>query len=138
MAEYSGKDLVVTFNSIDISGQGRRVSIEEKSDPPERYDVTHRGDTQKQTLEGLPGAVSVTVQFSCLDESGGTANLLDFSIGDQHDLVIYPEGNSSGNPMITVTDATLVSRNNPIEYNKPVELEATFESSVAVTRGTVP
>jgi len=136
MAEYTGINMVVEYNSTEISGQGTKVRISPSIDEPEEFDVTHAGDSQHEVLEGLPGAAKTEVEFAAYDESGGAAALLGFDVGDKHDLVVYPEGKTHGNPMITVSDATLLTRPQNVEFNAPVELEATFKSSSKETRTT--
>jgi hypothetical protein len=136
MAEYSGKDLQVFWNTIDISGQGRRVVINETAGEPEEVDITHRGDTERTALETYPGTVKTNVEYSCLDESGGSAALLGIDINDQDTLYIYPEGKTHGNAQITVTNARLIDRSQPVEYDQAVELEATFHAKNGVTRDT--
>jgi len=136
MAEYSGKDLQVFWNTVDISGQGRRVVINETAGEPEEVDITHRGDTERTALETYPGTVKTNVEYSCLDESGGSAALLGIDINDQGTLYVYPEGQTHGKAQITVSNARLIDRSQPIEYDQAVELEASFHAKNAVSRDT--
>ena len=136
MAEYTGINMVVEYNSTEISGQGTKVRINPSVGEPKEYDVTHAGDSQDEVLEGLPGAAKTEAEFAAYDESGGSAALLGFDVGDKYDLVVYPEGKTQGNPMITLSDATLLTRPQNIEFGAPVELEATFKSSSKETRTT--
>jgi len=136
MAEYSGINLAVFYNTVDISGQGRSIRVGEEAGEPEEYDVTHKGDTAKQILEGLPEAAKTRAEFNCLDDDGGDAALLDFAINAKDTLLIYPEGKTHAYPELTLSNARLVNRNQPIEYNGPVELEATFVAKNSLTRST--
>ena len=42
--EYKGSSLQVFFNSVELSGQGRTITVSESPGEPEEIDVTHRGD----------------------------------------------------------------------------------------------
>lgn len=136
MAEYSGKDLQVFFNTVDLSGQGRRVVVNETAGEPEEVDITHRGDSERSALETYPGTVKTNVEFTCLDESGGGAGLLGFALNAQDTLLIYPRGKTHGYEQITVNNARLIDRSQPVEYDQAVELEATFHAKNSVTRDT--
>jgi len=136
MAEYSGKDLEVYFGTVNISGQGRRVVINETAGEPEEVDITHRGDSERSALETYPGTVKTNVEYSCLDESGGNAGLLGFALNAQDTLLIYPEGRTHGKPEIEVDNTRLIDRSQPVEYDQAVELEATFHAKNSVTRDT--
>jgi hypothetical protein len=136
MAEYSGINLAVFFNTVDISATGRRINVQESADEPEEYDTTHKGDSEKTVLEGLPGSKKTQVQFSALDESGGAAALLTFALNTKDTLKIYPEGKTQGKPELTLNNARLTQRTQNVEYNAPVPLDATFVAKNSLTRGT--
>jgi len=134
--EYSGKDLQVFFNTVDISGKGRRVVINEMAGEPEEVDITHRGDTERSALETYPGTVKTNVEFSCLDEADGDAALLGFALNAKDTLFAYPRGKMHGYPQITVNNARLIDRSQPVEYDQEVELDASFHAKNSVTRDT--
>ena len=136
MAEYSGKDLVVVFNTVDISGAGRRVRVREEAGEPEEIDVTHKGDTERQVLETYPGAQKARVEVNCLDESDGEAAILDFAINAQDTLFVYPEGQTHGNEELTLNSARLISRDKEIPYDGAVEVSSVFSAKNSLTYGT--
>lgn len=134
--EYSGKDFEAYFNTVNISGQGRRMVINETAGEPEEVDITHRGDSERSALETYPGTVKTNVEFTCLDEADGGAGLLGFALNAQDTLFAYPRGRIHGYPQITVNNARLIDRSQPVEYDQAVELEATFHAKNSVTRDT--
>lgn len=137
MAEYTGINLVVEFDSVDISGQARTASVEEVAPEPETIDVTHKGDTSKQSLEGLAGAADVNITFSALDEEGDVSALMDFAINAKYAVKIYPEGKTHGKPLLTIANSRLIRRTESIPYDGAVELEAQFKATgETVTRST--
>ena len=136
MAEYSGSLLVVKYNTVDISGQGRRVRVNENAGEPEEIDITHKSDTERQILESYPGSQTTSVDFTCLDESDGAANLLDFAINAKDTLLIYPEGLTAGNEVLTLSNARLISRVRGLEYDGAAEIEATFHAKNSITMST--
>jgi len=134
--EYSGKDLAVLYSTVDISGKARKATVNEESGEPTLHDISHKGDTTKQELVGLLEAIHTAVDFECLDEEDGDASLLDFAINGVDTLKVYPEGQTHGKPELTVNEAYLISRGQPIEYNGIVALSGRFFSKNSLTRGT--
>ena len=134
--EYTGIDLVVEYNTVDISGLARSARVAEDAGEPEEYDITHKGDTAKQILEGLPEAPKTRVEYNCLDETLGASALLDFAINAKDTLLIYPEGKTHTYPLLTLNNARLVNRSQPIEWNAPVPLDATFVAKNSLTRSS--
>ena len=53
MGEISGKDLVIEFGGTDISGKARSYEIAEDKGETAKIDVSHKGDTSVQQIEGL-------------------------------------------------------------------------------------
>jgi len=135
MAEYKGNDVVVEFTT-DISATLTKVEISEEAAEPKEIDVTHAGDTDLVSLEGLPGQPKVKVTVSAWDESGAASDIWLYPIGAQANLVIYPEGKTNGLPMRTVSDAVLVRRSQPIEVEGAVKWDAEFSAIGSVAEGT--
>jgi len=134
--EYSGINLAVYYNTVDISGKARSARVNENAGEPEEVDITHKGDTERQVLETFPGAKKTQVDYGCLDESGDTAALMDFAINAKDTLFIYPQGRTHTYTELTLQNARLIQRQQPIEYDGAVELSAQFSAKNSLTRGT--
>lgn len=135
MAEYKGNNLAVYYNTVDISGQARTVTVNEEAGEPEQLDVTHKGDTERQLLEGFAGAQRTSVELGILDDSAGHA-LLDFEVNSKDTLYVYPRGKTHAYEEIVVENARMISRSEPIVYDQAVELTANFLALNSCTRGT--
>lgn len=135
MAEYKGADLAVFYNSVDISGQARTVTVNEEAGEPEQLDVTHKGDTERQLLEGFAGAQRTSVELGVLDDSAGHS-LLDFDVNSKDTLYVYPRGKTHTYEEITVENARMISRTEPIVYDQAVEITTNFLALNSCTRGT--
>jgi len=112
------------------------VRVNENAGEPEEIDVTHKSDTERQILESYPGAQTCSVDFTGLDISDGAATLLDFAINAKDTLKIYPEGNTAGNELLTLSNARLISRVRGLEYDGAAEIEATFHAKNSITMST--
>jgi len=134
--EYAGIDLAVFYNTVDISGKGRSARINENAGEPEEVDITHKGDTARQRLETFPGAPGTQVDFSCLDETADAAAIMDFAINAKDTLFIYPKGRVHTYPQLTLQNARLIQRQQPIEYDQEVTIDAQFSAKNSLTRGT--
>lgn len=134
--EYSGKDLNVYYNTVELGAKGRRVRITESAGDPVEVDITHKGDTEEQTLELRGRRVETQVDFDALGEDDDEAALLDFAINAKDTLYVYPEGRTHTKPELTLSNARLISRGEPYEYDREVELSATFKAFNSLTRGT--
>jgi len=53
--QFSGVNVAVFFNTVDISGTARTVTVGEEAAAPDTIDGTHKGDTARNLIEGLPG-----------------------------------------------------------------------------------
>jgi hypothetical protein len=136
MAEYKGSELEVYFNTVDISGQARSVTITEDAGEPEQLDITHKGDTARQLLEGFAGSLTTSVEMEVLDDAGGDHSLLEFAVNAKDTLYVYPEGKTHTNQEIIVENARLISRSEPIVYDQAVTLTASFIALNSCARGT--
>lgn len=131
MAAYRGKNLAVEFASTDISGDGRSVNYEESADILD--DTTYGLDNHTKQAGLLDGSGS----FEALDQSGVWATpWQDIQPGTSGTMVIYPEGNTSGNRSATFT-AIISSRSVSFPYDGLATLSMSFEISGAVVEGTV-
>ena len=136
MPEYKGNLVVVEFNTVDISGQARTVTVNEEADEPEEIDVTHKGDSERQTLEGFPGAQKASVEFEALDYDADSVGLMTFANNALDTLNVYPRGKTHGYPKITVNNARLINRVKKIPYDGVAELKAKFSAKNSVTFST--
>jgi hypothetical protein len=134
--EYSGASLQVFYNTVDISGKGRTVKVSESAAEPEKIDVTTRGDTERQELESFPGKTVTAIDFGCLDEDDGSANLLDFAINSKDTLTVYPRGKTHTYPKIEIKNARLLSRDHNVPYDNAVDLASKFSANNSCTRST--
>jgi len=141
MAEhYAGINLVVYFGSVDISAYARTCTINESADAPDSIDTTHKGDTAKTDLEGLPGAIVTDVSI------GGVQDIYDsmhafstMALNTKDTLIIYTSGKETTDhlePMLTLNNARLNSRDEEIPYDGSVELSASWHSKNSLIRGT--
>lgn len=136
MAEYKGNSVVVEYNSLDISGQARTVTVNEVADEPEDIDATHKGDSRRNLIEGFPGSEKTDVEVEILDEAGDASNLMSFEINAKDTLIIYPEGKTHTYPKLTVNNARLINRSQNIVYDDVASITAAFHAKNTVTRGT--
>lgn len=131
MAHYRGKLVEVDFNSVDVSGDGRSVSLEEKADVLD--DTVYGADrrTKIASLEDGSGSLEA------LDVSGAwDTGFQALAVGTSATMVIYPEGNTSTKRSITFT-AVITSRKTDFPYDDLAKVSVSFEISGDVTEGTV-
>jgi len=135
-AEYKGASVVVIFNTVDISGHERSTKVTEEAAEPDAIDVTVKGDSTKQSLEGLPGDPKTTVDFEALDADSDTVGLMLFAMNAKDTLFIYPQGKTHGLPKLTINNARLVTRTKTIPYDGAVAMTAKFTALNTVTWST--
>ena len=134
--QYIGDDVVVEFNTVDISGTARTVTVAEEASPPDSIDSTHKGDTARVLLEGLPGSVETNVTLEALSEVGAVDNMLDFALNTKDTLLIYPEGKTHTYPLITIQNARYHGLTQNIPYDDVVGWTAVFNAKNTATHGT--
>lgn len=137
MAEhYDGRDLVAEFGGVDISAYGRSFEITESAEEPEEIDVTHKGDTERQTIEGFPGSQSTDVSYTMIDIYDALTAFGTMAINTKDTLVLYPKGKTNTYPMLTLQNARLIERTHNVVYDEAVELSGSFTATNSLTRGT--
>lgn len=106
-------------------------SLEEAA---EQIDDTAMGDTNRTSKSGLPNANgSIEVHY---DEADSVQESMD--AGASGVLILYPKGNSSGNPRITLTvQITSRGQSGAIDEILPQSFSYAIESG-AVVRDLVP
>jgi hypothetical protein len=131
MPAYRGKNLLVNFDAVDISGDGRSVSYEESADI---LDDTTYGDDNRTKQGGL---LDGSGSFEGLDKTGTwAADWQAIQPGDSGTMSIYPEGSGGGNRKVTFT-AVIGSRSVTFPYDGLATISMSFEISGAVVESTV-
>ena len=131
MPAYRGTNVEVSFNSQVISGDGRSVSYSETA---ETHDTTAYGDANRTKI---PGLLDGSGSFEALDVTGAWATVWQtIQPGDSATMVVYPEGNSSGNRSASFT-AIITDRTISMPYDDLATISMSFEISGAVTEATV-
>lgn len=132
MPAYRGKDVVVTFNAVDISGDGRSVSFEQSADILD--DTTYGADDR--TKQG--GLRDGSGSFEGLDITGAWSNAWNEIVpGSSATMIIYPEGNAQNNRRLQFT-AVIGTRTLAMPYDDLSTVSMSFEISGGVTEDTVP
>jgi len=134
--QFVGDDVVVEFNTVDISGTARTVTVAEEAPAPPDIDCTHKGDTAQNLKEGIPGGVTTSVTLEALDEVGGVSAMKDFAINALDTLKIYPEGKTHTYPMLTISNSRYHSLSETIPYDGAAAWTASFSAKNTITRGT--
>lgn len=131
MPAFRGKDVEVTFNSVDISGDGRSVSYEQTADILD--DTTYGAD--ERTKQG--GLRDGSGSFEGLDTSGDwSAAWEEIVPGSSATMIIYPEGNTASNRSLSFT-AVIENRSLTFPYDDLATMSMSFQISGAVTEDTV-
>lgn len=132
MPAYRGKDVVVTFNSVDISGDGRSVSYDQTADIMD--DTTYGADDR--TKQG--GLRDGSGSLEGLDTTGNWSNAWNEIVpGASASMIIYPEGNAQGKRRLSFT-AVIGNRAIALPYDDLSTLSMSFEISGGVTEDLVP
>ena len=133
---YDGSDLLVMFGAVDISGYARSVEVSETASAPETLDVTHKGDTARQILEGFPGAPETNVTLNVLDVYDALSAFGTMALNTKDTLIVYPAGMTHTYPMLTLQAARLHERTETVPYDGVVEMTATWNAKNTLTRST--
>jgi hypothetical protein len=134
--EYSGINLMVEFKGADISGQGRKVTVTENAPIPPDIDVSHKGCTEQDVVEGLAGAQTTDATIETVDIYDAITALGSVAINTKDTLVIYPYGKTHTYPMLTLQNARLTQRVSDSPYDGAVTLNASWHAKNSLTRGT--
>ena len=135
MAKFKGSSLVVSFAGTDISGAGRSFEVSEDPGEAEKIDVTVRGDSEREFLEGFPGGDNTTVSMTAL-ALDGSDTIEPIATNTTGTLLCYPEGTAHGAIKVTVSAARLISKTYTVPYDGAVEWALSFNSVNAATYGT--
>lgn len=130
MAHYRGKSVVVLYDSVDISGDGRSVSYEESS---ETHDTTKYGDDNRTKIAGLKDGSG---SFEGLDTTGAwSAVWAKIAPGSTFTMEIRPEGTLASNRKVTFT-AIVTNRSLELPYDDLAKFSMSYEISGAVVEAT--
>ncbi len=130
MPAYRGRDVVVIFAGVDISGDGRSLSYNEVADA---LDSSKYGLDRKTKIAGLEDGSGT---FDGLDSTGDwTAAWEAIAAGAEGTLQIRPEGTGGGNREFSVS-AVVTSRSLDTPYDNLSAFSMAFEMSGEPTEGT--
>lgn len=132
MAKYTGKDMVVKFGTVSVSGQGRNLEISQSGD---EIDVTTYGSTDKEFITGLADR-SATLEV--LDDNASTLVRNAMRVGSVGSLTWFPQGTASGKPQRSVGTATVTSADESYPYDDAVLISVGLRLNGSVTEGVAP
>lgn len=133
---YDGRNLQVVFNSVDISDYIRSCTIEESAPTPNLIDTTHSGDTAMTAIDGLPGNPTTTVNVEMLDIYDARHAFQTQVLNTKSTLVVYPYGQTSTYPQLTLQNAYFHQRGDSIQIGSATAMTGTFYANNTLTRGT--
>ena len=135
MAEFKGDDVILDFAGTDISGSARVVTVSEAPGEAEKLDVTVKGDSARQYIEGFPGGANTTVTLAALalDSSDTIEAVTTNTTGA---MSILPEGDVQAAIEVTVAAMRLIGKDYTVPYDGAVEWALTFNSVTAAVYGT--
>ena len=130
MTTQTGNSGIVSFGGSDVT-ELKSWSLEESAEP---LDDTAMGDSNKTSLAALPGANgAIEVHY---DEGDAVQEAMD--AGASGVLILFPKGNASGKPRVTLTvQITGRSTSGAIDEILPQSFNYAI-SSGAVVRDLVP
>ena len=140
MTHYSGINLAVgwggtAITAVDLAGHGRTVDVSETAPAPDTIDVTHKGDTSKQIIEGLPGAPETNITFTAIVDDTWSVNdtMIINTLGT---LYVWPRGKIHAYPQIIIRSAVLHERSYKAAYDGTIETTLVFNAKTTATHGT--
>ena len=135
---YDSRALVVEFGvgSTDISAYARSITFTESAGEPDSLDTTHKDDTEKTQIEGLPNAQSTSAVFTAVDIYDSMTAFGTVAINVTGTLVAYPRGKVHGSPVLTLQNARLHDRETPYQFDAVTVLTGSFNAKNSLTRGT--
>lgn len=129
MPHYRGRDVVVTYNTVDVSGDGRSVSLEQSADV---LDDTVYGMDERTKIASLEDG---TFSIEALDSTGTwAAAWTALAVGTSATCLIHPEGSGAGKREVSFT-GVITSRSLELPYDDLSKISASGEISGAVTEG---
>ena len=135
MAEFKGDDVILDFAGTDISGSARVVTVSEAPGEAEKLDVTVKGDSARQYIEGFPGGANTTVTLAAL-ALDGSDTIEAVTANTTGAMEILPEGDVQASIKVTVAAMRLIGKDYTVPYDGAVEWALTFNSVTAAVYGT--
>ena len=135
MAEFKGDDVILNFGGTDLSGAARVVTVSEAPGEAEKLDVTVKGDSARQYIEGFPGGANTTVTLAALADGASDA-IEAVATNTTGAMEILPEGDTAGAIGVTIAAMRLIGKDYTVTYDGAVEWALTFNSVTAATYGT--
>ena len=135
MAEFKGDSVILNFGGTDISGAARVVTVSEAPGEAEKLDVTVKGDSARQYIEGFPGGANTTVTLAALADGASDA-IEAVATNTTGAMEILPEGDTAGAIGVTIAAMRLIGKDYTVPYDGAVEWALTFNSVTAATYGT--
>ena len=135
MAEFKGDDVILDFAGTDISGSARVVTVSEAPGEAEKLDVTVKGDSARQYIEGFPGGANTTVTLAAL-ALDGSDTIEAVTTNTTGAMSILPEGDVQAAIEVTVAAMRLIGKDYTVPYDGAVEWALTFNSVTAAVYGT--
>ena len=136
MAEFKGDNVILNFGGTDISGSARVVTVSEAPGEAEKLDVTVKGDTARQYIEGFPGGHNTTVTLAALALDGTDDSIQALAANTTGNLEIWPEGDVQASIEVAVNSMRLIGKDYTVPYDNAVEWALTFNSVTAATYTT--
>lgn len=131
MAKYTGKDMVIFFGTVNVSGQGRQLEISQSAD---EIDVTTYGSDDKEFIVGM---LEREGSLEILDDDTNSLIRTKTAPGSSGSLVWFPQGSVSGKPRFDVGTAVVREQNLSYPYDDAVMMDVTLRLSGAVTETSV-
>lgn len=132
MAKYTGKDMVILFGTLNISGQGRSLDVDQSAD---EIDATAYGDAEKDFIVGKSER---TGSMEVLDDSASTTVRQALAVGTINSMTWYPLGTASGRPKFTAGTTVVLGKSISYPYDDVVLMSVNLRFSTGVIEGTAP
>lgn len=133
MAEFTGKNLYVSFGGTVLSGNQRTFSANEEAG---LVDASAGADVARSYLKTLEDGTA-TIEILGDDGAGGPTLWAAVKPGTSGSLIWAEEGNTTGQPRHTV-NALVSSRKKDSPYDDVVVYTVEFQFSGTVTDDTIP
>ena len=135
MAEFKGDSVILNFGGTDLSSSARVVTVSEAPGEAEKLDVTVKGDSARQYIEGFPGGANTTVTLAALADGASDA-IEAVAANATGAMEILPEGDTAGAISVDVAAMRLIGKDYTVPYDGAVEWALTFNSVTAASYGT--
>lgn len=132
IAKYTGEDMVVKFGTLNVSGQGRNLEVNESAD---EIDVTTYGSVDK---EFILGKVERDGSLEVLDDASSSEIRNALGIGSAGSLTWFPQGTASGLPKLSCATVLIKGRNLAYPYDDAVTASVDLRLSGPVVEATAP